>query len=302
MSEILLCTQPFSHKLAHSMCGVDTTSIHGLNRSQPNILSPYTPYALNSTSSVLDEHLLSSLSSQNIARELTNTALSLGEDNTMAIAEILNTLQEQNISAIGASASVYGKRMESFVGAIQNYQQALMEYRTAIETKASTQTQKQAKQKALHAFNNLQYRFRNELSTVNSRVKSRRGTPLSSFSRATNIAQSSRSIAKLNVTSQIEANNLIKFTKHTKYLGGGLAVIDFGNRVGNVQNSYAEGENWERELFIESFSFATSAGVAYATTGIGSFALGFLAVATPVGWVGLIVGGLQGQRVYLQLL
>ncbi len=38
--------------------------------------------------------------------------------------------------------------------------------------------------------------------------------------------------------------------------------------------------NWERELFIESSSFAAR---------VGTTALMFFTVATPVGWVGLIV-------------
>ncbi|MGI9282558.1 MAG: hypothetical protein ACR2PX_23430 [Endozoicomonas sp.] len=49
---------------------------------------------------------------------------------------------------------------------------------------------------------------------------------------------------------------------------------------------------WERELFIESLSFAASAGMGIAAAKAGAAALGFLVVATPVGWVGLIVGGL----------
>jgi hypothetical protein len=42
-------------------------------------------------------------------------------------------------------------------------------------------------------------------------------------------------------------------------LGNGLAVIDFGSRVGNIHNSYQAGGNWERDFFIESSSFAASA-------------------------------------------
>ncbi len=89
----------------------------------------------------------------------------------------------------------------------------------------------------------------------------------------------------------MQANNLIRFTKHTKLLGNGLAVIDFGSRAGNIHASYVAGDNWERELFIESTSFATSAIAGTAAVNVGTAALGFLVVATPIGWVGLIVGG-----------
>ena len=99
-------------------------------------------------------------------------------------------------------------------------------------------------------------------------------------------------MAKLNVTSQIQANNLVKLTKHARFLGNGLAVIDFGSRVNYMHSNYQTGGNWERDLFIESISFALSAGSGILAVNAGTTALGFLMMATPVGWVGLVVGGL----------
>ena len=190
MSKILLCNQALSLNYAGLMCGINTSFVHGLNCSQPNILSHYAPYALNPTPSALDKHLIASLSDPNFARELTNTSLSFGEDNTMALAEILKNIQEHNISAAGASTSIYANRVDGFVGAVKEYQQSLMDYRAAV--KADSPSKLQAKQKAFQSFENLQYRFRNELSAVNAQVKSRRGTPLTSATRATNIAKDSR--------------------------------------------------------------------------------------------------------------
>ncbi|WP_201772814.1 hypothetical protein [Endozoicomonas numazuensis] len=45
-------------------------------------------------------------------------------------------------------------------------------------------------------------------------------------------------------------------------------------------------------MFIESLGFAASAGTGILAAKAGAAALGFLAVATPVGWIGLIIGGL----------
>ncbi len=45
-------------------------------------------------------------------------------------------------------------------------------------------------------------------------------------------------------------------------------------------------------MFIESSSFAASATAGIGVVNAGGAALTFLMVATPVGWVGLIVGGL----------
>ncbi len=44
-------------------------------------------------------------------------------------------------------------------------------------------------------------------------------------------------------------------------------------------------------MFIESSSFALSAAAGVGVVNAGGAALTFLMVATPVGWVGLIVGG-----------
>jgi hypothetical protein len=44
-------------------------------------------------------------------------------------------------------------------------------------------------------------------------------------------------------------------------------------------------------MFIESSSFALSAAAGTAVVNVGGAALMFLMVATPVGWVGLILGG-----------
>jgi hypothetical protein len=45
-------------------------------------------------------------------------------------------------------------------------------------------------------------------------------------------------------------------------------------------------------MFIESSSFAVSAASGILTVNAGAAALSFLMVATPVGWIGLVIGGL----------
>ena len=230
------------------------------------------------------------LSPAPVSRELTNLSLTLGEENTLALADITAQLQSYNIGLMGASTSIYANRIGGFAGSVKNYQDALMQYRKAIQTNPAAKAV--AKQKAITAFQKMQIRFRHELNVVNTGVKSKKGTPLTSVTRGTNIARSSRSVAKLNVTSQVQANNLVKFSKHAKALGNGLAIIDFGSRVGNIHNSYKAGEEWERELFVESSSFAAGATVGVISVNAGVSALGFLMVATPIGWIGLVIGGL----------
>ncbi len=80
-----------------------------------------------------------------------------------------------------------------------------------------------------------------------------------------------------------------RFSKYGKALGTGLVAVDFASRIGNVQNAYKAESDWEKELFVESSSFVASAVAGAVAVKVGTVGLMFLTVATPVGWVGLIV-------------
>jgi len=126
------------------------------------------------------------------------------------------------------------------------------------------------------------------MRAINAKVKpNSRGTAMSNPARATNIARSSRNnhLAKLNVSSQIQASNLVKFGQHAKVLGNGLAAIDFTNRASGVIQTAQYGGDWERELFKESASFAASAYFGSVAT---SATIGLFLMATPVGWVAVL--------------
>lgn len=289
MSEILLCNQSLNSQTLQRQCGINTDQLSALSCEAPTLAAANTPYLIGDDPSGIGRGVLGQLAPAHVARELTNLSLSYGSDNVVALAEINAKLKEYNIGLMGASTSIYAHRIGGFAGSVKDYQSALMEYRQAV--KAGSPQKATAKQKAHTAFQKMQSQFRNELKLVNSQVKARRGTPLTSVERATNIARSSRNATKLNVTSQVQANNLVKFSQHAKFLGNGLAVIDFGGRIGNVHNSFQAGGNWERDMFIESTSFIASAAAGVGAINAGGAALTLLVVATPVGWVGLIVGG-----------
>jgi len=136
----------------------------------------------------------------------------------------------------------------------------------------------------------MQKHFQRELSmTAGLQRASRKGTPLRNRTRALNIARSSRSIKKLELVSTLQAGKLARFSKYGKALGNGLIVVDVASRISNVQNEYKTDGNWERELFVESSSFVAGAWAGIITANAGYAALTFLTVATPAGWVGLIV-------------
>lgn len=290
MPEILLCNHTINPQRLNHECGVDIDSLFTMTCQKPAMLVPNTPYLVSDDQFGTGRGILNQLSSRSAAKELTTLSLSYGGDNLVAMAEVIEKLKEYNIGLIGASTSVYASRIGGFAGSVRDYQKALMDYRQAVKSRSPMRTA--MKQKAHVAFQKMQTQFQHELRVVTFKNKARRGTPLTSANRATNIANSSRSVARLNVTDQIQASNLVKFSRYTKFLGNGLAVIDFSSRVGNIHNSYKSGGNWERDLFIESSSFAAGAFAGIVAVDAGVTALGFLMVATPIGWVGLVVGGL----------
>lgn len=290
MSEIILCNRTYSADVFKNKCGIGIELASSLNCANPNRIDANTPYLIKNGNSSVGATSLAKLSNPSITKNLTSLALSFGGDNLVALSSVSSQLKEYNVGLMGTSTSVYANRMGGFVGSVKNYQSALMEYSKAAKSKSPIKVA--AKQKAKMAFDKMQKSFKHEVKVVSSQVKSNRGTPITNFDRGANIARSSRNMAKLDITTPVQADKIVKFTKHAKLLGNGLAVIDFGSRVGNIHNSYKAGNNWEREMFIESSSFAASAAVGIGTVNAGAAAITFLMVATPVGWVGLIVGGL----------
>ena len=289
MSEIIICNQSLSPLALQNQCNIDTDQIFGFKNSTSTMLSPNTPYLIGADSPQ-SKNILTQLSPMLTTSDVTNLSLSYGGDNIVALSEVTAGLKDYNIGLMGASTSMYANRIGGFAGSVKEYQAALMNFREAVTAKSASKAL--AKQKVLQSYHTMQSKFQNELRAVTSQVKSRRGTPLTNVNRGLNIAKSSRNVAKLDITSQVQANNLVKFSKQAKFLGGGLAVIDFTSRVGSIHNSYKVGGEWERDLFIESSSFAVSAMAGSAAISTGGAVLTFLLVATPVGWAGLIIGGI----------
>ncbi|VAW85988.1 hypothetical protein MNBD_GAMMA18-131 [hydrothermal vent metagenome] len=222
-------------------------------------------------------------------RNIHKLSAAAGQDNIVGISKAMTMLHDTTAAMVGAAASVHTSRSNEFVRAVQYYQDTLLAYRDVMQGKGTAGATKASAGAAIRtAFGEMQKQFQHELSmtTSSQRALSLKGIPLTNITRAKNIARSSRSIEKLQLTSVIQAGAVGRFSKYGKALGNGLIVVDVASRIGNVQNEYKADGNWERELFIESSSFAASAlaGTIAVKAGVT-----FFMIATPVGWVGLIV-------------
>lgn len=283
MPQVLLCNSPVTSNSLENTFGFNAGTITGVGCVNPSTLNVYQPYlATDNTPTAKDYAILTQFSNALVAKELTDLSLCYGVENTLALSEISDRLKISGIGVMGASTSIYGNRLASFTDAVKNYQSALMNYRDVMKSGGANKIL--AKQNVMRAFEKMQIGFKQELNSVSSGIKaSQKGVPLTNVTRGMNIARSSRNAVRLEINSQVQASQLARFGKHAKFLGNGLAVIDFTRRIGNIQSSYTANENWERELFIESSSFAASAMA-------GSMAITLITVATPIGWVALIIG------------
>jgi len=293
MNDVLLCSRPIAADDLCRKAGIDRTKLQSRNCARPSIIQApsfihaYKPYLLGDPNSAV-HGVLQQLAPASQSRELTHIGLSFGDDNTVAFANITERLRTDGVAWLNSSTGQYTKRMDSFARAARNYQLALMKFRDAARSSAPTAARAVAKQQAQVAYSALQTEFHREIGLVTKNIRARRGTPIDNFNRAINIANSSRSITKLQVADQMQAHNLVRFSKYAKFLGNGMALIDFGSRVGNIHNTYREGGNWQRELFIESSSFAALGVLGIGTT----VAINLFLFATPFGWAGLIIGGI----------
>lgn len=287
MAQILLCDRAMGPVSFKQHCGIDVQKLFSLSGNSGSVVSANRPYAIEGVKS--DIATLAKLTHPTVAKPITKLSTSLGGDNVVALADVCSKLFEFNVGVLGASSAYYSSRVDGLVGAVKGYQAALMNYRQAVEQGIKNKSTYRARAQA--AFVQMQEQFHHELSVVNHGVKARRGTPLTDFKRATNIANSSRSVASLNVESSVQASNLVKFSKYAKVLGDGLALIDFSSRIGNIHTTYKANDNWHKEMFIESSGFISGAVAGTLALNIGSAALFLVMAATPVGWVGLVIGG-----------
>ena len=289
MADILLSNRAMSPDQLIHQCSIDTDEIYD-DQNIGSVLANR-PYLVNKQPSRTDLAILYTLRNARKNEELAEIALAMGEDNTLALAEIMNPLKEHSPGIIGATTGAYNNRMSGFQDAVTKYQTALIKYREKIKSGAPKASQQGAKQQVFNAHKIMQQKFQVELGVISNHARAKKGTALSNPTRATNIAQSSRNATKLKISNQTQAHNLVNFSKYARYLGNGLTVLDFSERIGNIHVSYLSGKNWEKKMFSESLSFALSTAAGGATISAGGYALSFLMVMTPIGWTGLIAGG-----------
>ena len=88
MAEILLCKHPCSLDSVHDIHDMYSMQLKHKPHTGPPILRPYRPYLYSTQPSFLDENVLATLDIHLPKKDITDMAFDLGEENTIAIAEI----------------------------------------------------------------------------------------------------------------------------------------------------------------------------------------------------------------------
>jgi len=292
MTEILYCGEAISQELLEKQCGIKRSELINPGCTGSRMLVPDTPYLLGKNPSVLDREVQSLLSPLRVSREVTRHVTTFGGDDTLALSEFSQNFRDYNMALTGAATTVYANRMNNFGTAVQRYQDALLEYRDA--SRYGKGDKKLAQLKVTRYFDAMQKGFQTELAAINTRASQRKRSrmPAHNVARGINLARDSRKTVKLDIMSQVQAENLVNYTKYAKFLGNGLVVIDVGSRIASIHNEYQADGDWERELFIESSSFAAGAVAGGIAVRVG---LTLLIAATPMGWVGIIVVAAAGS-------
>ncbi len=288
MTEILISSQIYNDLQFRQMCGEPLKDLQC--NGQHGVMWAYKPYTIDLLTPA-EAGLIPPLLCGN-TRNIHSLSATLGQDNVVGVSSAMMALRDTSAALAGSTASVHGTRSNTFTSTVQHYQSALLTYRDVMHGKGPPGVTPASAGQAIHAaFSSMQQRFQYELkiTALSQKGAPRKGTPLNNSTRAMNIARSSRHIQKLQLTSVVQASALGRFSQYGKVLGNGLVLVDVGSRIGNIHNEYKAEGDWERELFIESSSFAASAWVGGLAVRAGTAALMFFTVATPVGWVGLIV-------------
>ncbi|VAW84679.1 hypothetical protein MNBD_GAMMA18-1216 [hydrothermal vent metagenome] len=288
MTEILISSQIYNDLQFRQMCGETLKDLQC--NGQHGVMWAYKPYIIGRLTPA-EAGLIPPLLCGN-PRNIHRLSATLGQDNVVGVSKAMMTLRDTTAALAGSAASVHAARGGAFTTAVQRCQNALLAYRDVMHGKGAPGVTPASAGQAIHtAFANMQQKFQYELriAALSQKRGPLKGTVLNNSTRAMNIARSSRHIQKLQLTSVTQATALGRFSQYGKVLGNGLVLIDVGSRVGNIHNEYKADGDWERELFIESSSFALSAVTGVIAVNAGTAALTFLTVATPVGWIGLIV-------------
>lgn len=190
-------------------------------------------------------------------------------------------------SSLGSGAAVLAGRADSFQDALKDYQKALIAYNKLVRNGAGDAGRRARFRKNIHiAYERLNTHFRQELNALvpESHRGKNKGNALTSAERGQTLAERNRG-RRIHVSDMEQGKAVSKLSGAMNYAGKGFVVLDGGMRGQKVYETYQHGEDWERELAVQTGGLSGSISGGYLTGKGVALTLSRIALlATPWGW------------------
>ncbi|PAU80715.1 hypothetical protein CK501_09905 [Halovibrio salipaludis] len=193
-------------------------------------------------------------------------------------------------SLLGSSAAVAVGRAESFKGALRDYQKALIALNKFTRSGVKDTARKAKLRNNLNkAYEQLNTKFRQELNTLipESHRGKNKGSALTSAERGETLAERPRG-RRIHIFDMDQGKAVSKLSGAMNYAGRGVAVVDGGLRINEVRQKYQDGEDWQREIAVQSGGMLGTGVTGTATTRLVMGMSRVVMIGSPWGWAFLI--------------
>lgn len=279
MPSLLLCDETIPTALLGRQLGLDDDQIRDRFGKVPRWVQADTPYLLGCEHDWGEQDLCAMLEPQ--GPMLTRMCLDYGPRTTLALADMreeLKRIGDHARTAAGAGAELFDKRMGRFLKAVDEYQDAMLEYHRAHHgAPYSREFRAAAPARLRDSGARLNREFAHELSAVSRQLTPRFRKLSLAEARVPETIRYTPKATKLDIASRIDATRLMDMARNSKRLSRVLILLDVGLRADKVHEVYEAGGNWLREAFVQAGGYYGSV--------VGTWAMGSATIVT----VGVVI-------------
>lgn len=195
-------------------------------------------------------------------------------------------------STAGIGATILGARTNSFMNALNQYQDALVKLNEFSRVgRGPAQTKAKLRLNVRASYERLNHYFQQELQRLApaSDFGRNKGTAITGADRGVTLAERHKGRG-IHVADMHEGQAVSRFSQGLQYAGRGIIVADVGFRANKVYQSYQNEEEWERELVAQTGGLAGATTAGFITGKTVAITMARVALAaTPWGWA-LMIG------------
>ncbi|MFL1482733.1 hypothetical protein [Marinobacter sp. LN3S78] len=178
------------------------------------------------------------------------------------------------------------------MNALGQYQEALVKLNDFSRVgRGPAATKAKLRQNVLSAYERLNRYFQAEVRRLapSTDFGKNKGSAITGSDRGVTLAERHKGRG-IYVADMHEGQAVSRFSQGLTYAGRGIVVADLGFRANKVYESYRDGEEWERELAVQTGGFGGGALSGFVTGRAVAMTMARVALAaTPWGW-GLMIG------------